>query len=661
MSWTARDTIVLFAMILVAMAAGVAAQAELSLSRPLSLAITLASLGAMAALHLTSRRLGCLTQRVDELAASLQSARAQSFGVTTTIPGGAVPQYFAPAVAAPTAGQFVPAAQAPGASMPIASASDAALSGEPAAHAPAAHVPAAQMASDGQPLAPTGHDQAMHDQVMDDGQSLASDGPSATDEATQKSGSLLARAGTLFGRRTSTPPKAEPEAAPAHTADVPTTDPSGAAPHAGAMPEADAAIASQASHPDQSSGTDAHTEAPSHQPDNSIAARLSRAAGSKAQAVDAAAERARARFSRIAAAPRGAATARSSGGSDIVDEQVLREASAGVRHAMSASQDTAMTNAMSPTAGAHPAAPQGQDGPGASTPDQTGSRSDLIASVEAAARSGRVELYLEPILRLPDRNVLHFQIIPRLRVADDSPALLQSEFIDVARARDVLKLVDKASIARTVQILKRLTANGQHHLMFIRLADRSSLDVPFLQELRGFLATNPEPASRLVLEVDADRVRRASEQAVEALAAVQSTGARLSLCGNMNIDEAVSLAAAYRVNFLRLGPEALRLLSHRGGPARVKQWMLDARTRGVEVIVTDVEDDRGLSIALESGASLAHGALFAEPKPLVPQRSGAAPGEADAQPGPNASADGVAASQPGNGPSPAQSRSQSAA
>ncbi|MEM8627739.1 MAG: hypothetical protein AAGF32_07345, partial [Pseudomonadota bacterium] len=72
-----------------------------------------------------------------------------------------------------------------------------------------------------------------------------------------------------------------------------------------------------------------------------------------------------------------------------------------------------------------------------------------------------------------------------------------------------------------------------------------------------------------------------------------------------------------------------RMLSHRGGPARIKQWMLDARTRGVEVIVNEITDDRTLSQAIECGAALAHGTLFAEAKPLLPQSS-----EAAKQPGP---------------------------
>ncbi|MEL6748462.1 MAG: EAL domain-containing protein, partial [Pseudomonadota bacterium] len=198
-----------------------------------------------------------------------------------------------------------------------------------------------------------------------------------------------------------------------------------------------------------------------------------------------------------------------------------------------------------------------------------------------AARTGQVELFIEPILALPDRRAVHFQIVPRLRTDAAGPAARFDEYADHLQHHRALQLIDKASVARTVQVLKRLQASARPHTMFVRMEDAASYTVRFLGELRQFLSLNEEAVTSLAIEIDLEHVDLSNDNVVSALAAVRDTGAQICLAGRMNVDEALQLAATLQAQFLKMNPDTLRMLSHRGGPARIKQWMLDARTRGV--------------------------------------------------------------------------------
>src|SRR5437588_632173 len=104
---------------------------------------------------------------------------------------------------------------------------------------------------------------------------------------------------------------------------------------------------------------------------------------------------------------------------------------------------TASTSeARSPTFPAAPATSPDkspQSAPAEIAPD---GRAEMIATVRDAIDGGRVDLYLQPIVTLPQLKVRYYEAFTRLRTGD-GVMLQPAEFLEAAEAGGLMPQIDK--------------------------------------------------------------------------------------------------------------------------------------------------------------------------------------------------------------------------
>ena len=106
------------------------------------------------------------------------------------------------------------------------------------------------------------------------------------------------------------------------------------------------------------------------------------------------------------------------------------------------------------------------------------SRDEMIATVHDAIDSGRVDLYLQPIVTLPQRKVRYYEAFTRLRSADGT-VLPPSEFLDAAEAGGLMPRIDQLLLTRSVQVIRRLQLKNREIGLFCNIA-ASTLNDPQL-------------------------------------------------------------------------------------------------------------------------------------------------------------------------------------
>ncbi len=238
---------------------------------------------------------------------------------------------------------------------------------------------------------------------------------------------------------------------------------------------------------------------------------------------------------------------------------------------------------------------------------------DIIIS---AAQAGHVELFLQPILKLPERRVAQFEVLPRLR-ASSGEMILPTDYAETAEANGVITLIDQAMLGRTAQVLKKLKAGGQIHPIFCSPSLRALTDADFLRDFVLFMKGFKEVTGDIVIEVSEKALAMQREKLVDDLAALHRIGIRLAVSDVGHPQKAIELISGLEFSYIKVSAGVLKehLLCN---PETDDTIVKEARANSVELIVDEVDSDQALADAVAVSAQFAQGDLFSKPMPLLP-------------------------------------------
>jgi cyclic-di-GMP phosphodiesterase TipF (flagellum assembly factor) len=124
---------------------------------------------------------------------------------------------------------------------------------------------------------------------------------------------------------------------------------------------------------------------------------------------------------------------------------------------------------------------------------------EISAIVRQAIAEDRIDLYLQPIVTLPQRKVRYYEALSRLRLADGK-IVEAKDFISIARKGGLAPLIDQRLVLRCVQIVRRLAAKNRDVSLFLNIAPETLLSGALFAEILGYLDANRALAPSLVLE-----------------------------------------------------------------------------------------------------------------------------------------------------------------
>ena len=250
--------------------------------------------------------------------------------------------------------------------------------------------------------------------------------------------------------------------------------------------------------------------------------------------------------------------------------------------------------------------------------------SALLQTVRAALDAGRVDLYLQAVVSLPQRRTQYYESFSRLRDATGR-VLMPAEFLSVAEPGGLVAAIDNLLLFRCVQIVRRLAKNDRKVGIFCNVAMGSLADEVFFPQFLEFLAENKDMANGLIFELG----QAAFEQrgAIEArnMAKLADLGFRFSLDKVADLDLDFQDLSRADVKFVRVGAEMMinQLLEVDGQLALRSMKDLAAadyadltRRYGIEMIAEKVESERQVVDILELNIRYGQGNLFGEPRAI---------------------------------------------
>jgi cyclic-di-GMP phosphodiesterase, flagellum assembly factor TipF len=245
----------------------------------------------------------------------------------------------------------------------------------------------------------------------------------------------------------------------------------------------------------------------------------------------------------------------------------------------------------------------------------------LLAAVKKAVEAGRIDVYLQPMVTLPQRKVRFYEVVTRLRDESDQ-VVTAEEFITSAETAGLMGRIDHAVILRAMQVLRRLLVRNKEVGVFVNIAAATMSNPETFAQCLDFLEANRALAPSFVLEFKQSALRQFGPTEAEHLAALAQRGYRFSIDHVTDLRFEPRELADRGVRFIKV-PAAL-LLDHREQPASDihPADLSDLLGRfGIDLVAERIEGERAVVDLLDYDVRFGQGFLFAAPRPLRPENA----------------------------------------
>lgn len=251
-------------------------------------------------------------------------------------------------------------------------------------------------------------------------------------------------------------------------------------------------------------------------------------------------------------------------------------------------------------------------------------RAALLETVRDALAQNRLDLYLQPVVALPQRRTMFYESFQRLR-DEGGRVLMPAEYLTVAEDEGLVGAIDNLLLFRCVQIVRRMSKQDRRIGIFCNLSSASLSDESFFPQFLDFLEENKDLAGALIFELGQSAFAQRGAVQARNMARLADLGFRFS------IDKVSSLEIDFLdlqrsdVKFLKIGADTLlqQLFDIDGRQAlrslrdiQAADFAALTRRYGVEVIAEKVEVERQVIDVLELDIGYGQGHLFGEPRPI---------------------------------------------
>jgi len=288
-----------------------------------------------------------------------------------------------------------------------------------------------------------------------------------------------------------------------------------------------------------------------------------------------------------------------------------REDDRPVPHAVVEALTAAMTTVKPADAVAAPATPAGRKVAAFNGLD----RDAIIAAVRGAIDTHKIDLYMQPIVTLPQRKVRYYEAMSRLN-AGNGEIVAAADFLPYAEAGALLPMLDNLSVLRCVQVVRRLLLKNREIGLFCNLAAATLADAGFPQLLE-FIEANRAIAPSLLFEFSQSAVRAMGPIEHESLAALAERGFRFSMDNltDLRIEPRELTERGFR--FIK-APASLLLNRVGGATANIHPADFSNLLGrfGIDLIAERIESESTVVDLLDYDVRFGQGFLFSPPRPV---------------------------------------------
>ncbi len=244
------------------------------------------------------------------------------------------------------------------------------------------------------------------------------------------------------------------------------------------------------------------------------------------------------------------------------------------------------------------------------------SENDMLDIMRDALRQNRVDLYLQPIVSLPQRKHRYFECFSAVRNAQGA-VITPDRYIEIAKKSGLIKAIDNMLLFRCIQLVKKIQKHDYATSFFCNVSPTTRTDREFFQEFREFLERNEEMAPNIVFEFSQADIAAHPEEVIEDVQRLSEVGYRFCMDQIVDLDFDAEALAELGFHFVKV--EARTLLPEESiGEDALSERVIGLKRRldsaGIDLIVEKIETEQMLLELLDYNIDFGQGYLFGEPR-----------------------------------------------
>jgi cyclic-di-GMP phosphodiesterase, flagellum assembly factor TipF len=239
---------------------------------------------------------------------------------------------------------------------------------------------------------------------------------------------------------------------------------------------------------------------------------------------------------------------------------------------------------------------------------------DLLETIRLCLEDNRVDLYLQPIVSLPQRKLRYYEALSRLR-AQDGSVIMPAQYMKVAAPAGLMSVVDNLLLFRCVQVVRRLTQKSREIGIFCNISGDTLADAEFFPQFLDYMQANRDLAGQIIFEFSQSVVLKAGPIGENNLRYLADQGFALSM------DHVETLALDFprlrTIGFSHIKVRASTLtqgMQGVGAAVAAEDFKKLLARHGLNLIAERVEDEKTVVQLLDFSVDYAQGFLFGEPR-----------------------------------------------
>jgi len=238
----------------------------------------------------------------------------------------------------------------------------------------------------------------------------------------------------------------------------------------------------------------------------------------------------------------------------------------------------------------------------------------LLEEVRSSIEDNRVDLYLQPVVSLPQRRIRLYEGFSRLRDSSNR-VIMPRQYLPLASEAGLMPVIDNQMLFRCVQVMRRLVKRQKNLGIICNISEHSLLDHEFFPQFIEFMDANRQLSSALIFEFSQDTIKNCGPIEFENLASLADFGFSFSMDQVTDLD--IDLEDLGLKNFRYLKVESdifLDGMEQAGAQIHAADLAMLTKRHGIELIIEKIEDENTVLNVVDYKVPFGQGFLFGKPR-----------------------------------------------
>ena len=241
----------------------------------------------------------------------------------------------------------------------------------------------------------------------------------------------------------------------------------------------------------------------------------------------------------------------------------------------------------------------------------------LAAEIRDAIEASRIDLYLQPIVTLPQRKVRYYQTSASLRT-EDGRTLEPEQYLPIAERTGLVARLDQTMLSRCVHVLRRMQQTNREVGLFCNFSTPTLNDAQVFSQISQYLEANRVLAPNLSLDFTQAAWRAMGPLELEALTALRTLGFRFGMNRVTDLRIEPRDLADRGIRFVKV-PAAL-LLGRISSTVSTDIHIADLSgllgRYSINLVADSIETETDVVDLLDHELKFGQGNLFSPPRPV---------------------------------------------